>query len=426
MYQELCGAKVNAITICDQRSKTETVIELSLSKLKAILGYTIPLDRCEQILISLGMTVKLTPESITAIVPSYRQVDIKDDVDLIEEIIRIEGYDKLPETLPVVNFTPKHTFREQFIGHIREQLLSYGLHELMTESLVPSKQPAEFMNSETRVTVANSHSEAHTDLRQSLIPNLLNVAEYNTSLSNPYCWGFELGRCYNIDKSKPTDPKTTQVNEALHLGICLTGVAESGVIGKPVIPDFYCLKGVIEAVMDAIGMKQTLKMEASKTHSYFHPGRCAVLKLGKQIIGILGQCHPAITEKGKLKHPLFLAELNLEILIPIAESKNRYDTFKPKALSVFPFVERDMAFVAPLEIHHYAIENTIQKLKHPLIQNIEVFDVYQGEQIETGHRSLAYRLTIGSLEKTLTDNEIESTVTDVKKQLEKELTVQFR
>lgn len=426
LYKELCDAEVSSITICDKRPKTQTQIELPLSKLNTILGYTIPLERCEQILTSLGIIIKKDADKITATIPSYRQIDMKDDVDLIEEIIRIEGYDKLPSTLPVVDVTPKRTFREQFVAHLREQCLAYGLDELMTESLVSPNQHNSFVKPETRVTVANSHSENHTDMRQSILPNLFDAVAYNNAQGNLSFAGFELGRCYFKNDKKKSDAKNTGVDEVLHLGLCLTGSIETGKLGKPVLFDFYSLKGIIEALLSSIGMKSTLKVEACNTHPYFHPGQCAELKLGKQVVGTLGQCHPSFADDAKIKHPMFFAEINLELLIPIAEGKNRYDTFKPQALSVYPSVDRDMAFVAPTTITHSAIENCIQKLKQPLIQSIQVFDVYQGEQIEAGHRSLAYRLTLGSPEKTLTDQEIETTIKDVKTQLEKELAVQFR
>lgn len=428
--QELCGATVTHFTVKDYRQLEANQITFELSRFESVLGYAIPQQDIELILNRLGFNVTIQNAQLQATVPSFRANDVKLDVDVIEEVARIYGYDHAPYTLPQVAQVPERSFRGRSLALVRQTLLGLGLSEVTTLSLVSENQvkPANALPPHQQpVKVVNSNSQEHTVLRQSLVPGLLDVIGHYAAQSLPYCWVFELGRHYYFNSKQPLTDKNTAVNEPLFLGVSITG---SPVVGEKNAksafkPDYYTLKGVLDELLEKLGLTSLVQVQPYSEDERFHPGQCGQIVLDKKVIGVIGQIHPVTVQQNKWRNSVFLLEVNLEPLLKKAQQQDLFKTTLAP-ISAFPFVERDIAFVAPLSVSHQAIVDCLNSGKDPLLKNITLFDEYKGQGIEDGHRSLAYRLTLGSLEKTLTEQEIEASTQRLKETLSNQLGVQYR
>jgi phenylalanyl-tRNA synthetase beta chain len=417
-------------------------VPLRLNRLEALIGKPYDTEKVQQALQGLGFTVLSASEGVLSVaVPSFRQRDVLKEIDLIEEIVRIEGYQAVPETLPVTNKPVVRSNRQRLLGQFRSVLCGLGLNEVMTTSLVGEALLAEtacLPDEPSLVKLSNSHSSDHMLLRQSVIPTLLDVAKTNLAYGEEALWLYELGRSYF--KRGKAGHKQTGVQEKLNLAILIVGQPQA--IGwqakQAPITDFYTLKGLLEGFLERFGFSvnaHSLQFEAFVGEAgVFHPGRSAtcILSEKKKPLAVLGQVHPTVQKQLKSKQPLFVLELDADLLLKTIEQQIATQaTAEPSviALSPYPAMLRDMAFSAPVSLSHQAVLSFLENQQQQgftALKSVNLFDEYQGMGLQAGHRSLAYRFTWQTNDRTLTDAEVDGWMTQLRQQFEAQLGVVLR
>ena len=412
----------------DGENKLEPLeITLRYPQIKRILGCEIASDRCDNILENLGFK-KLGGNAAAAkfLVPSFRAYDVTREIDLIEEIARINGYDKISPTLPAKAQTPTITLEEKVIKRIHELLLSAGLNEIQTSSLIGKPMLDKFKigyDDENAVKVLNAASEDCSMLRQTLSASVLNCMKYNFDNGQKNFWAYEIGKTYI--KTSPADEKNTGVKETRVLEGVLTGEVQNSKWQIKTSTDFYAVKGIMENLFNDLEVSRRIKLapleetELAKDNNILHPYRTAVVMLlGKkpQPIGYFGQVHPTLIDKLKLNQDAFLFNLNLtELISAVKETVPRF-----KHLPQFPEVRRDIAFIINDDVTFEDIQKVIKSsVKQNIFKGSEIFDVYQGEHVEDGFKSVAFRIKMQDENATLTDEIIEQQMTSVREKLQK-------
>ena len=418
---ELAEAKVDGIVETGNNKLPEIDITLRFAQIKRILGTEIPAQKCIEILENLGFEL-LGKNEIAAKfkVPSFRIVDVYREIDLIEEISRIYGYDKIDPTLPKNTQSPEISEESKLLKKINNMFLGAGFCEAVTSSLVGDPIYKEFSvkyDDAKAVKVCNPQSEEHTMLRQSMIPSVLNVVKTNISNGQKNLRLYEIGRTYFIEK--PADEKNTGVVEKRIIAGAMTGdVSNEKWIKKPET-DFYTVKGIIENLLTLLGLENRVQFRECKDKDFLHPGKCAKLvMLGKQPleVGFFGEVHPILKDKEKFQQNVYLFEIDLEELLKAVH----ISTVKYKKLPQFPEVQRDLAFIVPENVSSEEISKIIKKsVKNNLFNGEELFDVYQGEHIEDGYKSMAFRIKLQDKEATLTDETVEEQMNSIRNNLKK-------
>ena len=423
---ELADAQVVGV-VEDGKNKLEPIeITLRYNQVAKLLGCEIAPERCDSILEKLGFE-KLGGNVAAAkfLVPSFRAYDVTREVDLIEEIARINGYDKISPTLPQKLMTPNISLEERVLKKIHELMQSAGLNEIITSSLIGKPMLDKYMMSyddEKAVKVLNPVSEECTMLRQNLAVSVLNCMKYNYDNGQKNFWAYEIGKTYVVET--PADLKNTGVKETQVLAGVITGEIENSKWQVKTQPDFFTVKGVVENLFDEFGIGKRIKIvpleESSlKDFDILHPYRsAAICMLGKQLstIGYVGQIHPILKDKLKLNQEAFIFSVDVDTLIStVKENVPRF-----KHLPQFPEVRRDLAFVINDKVSYEDIQRVIKSgVQQNIFQGCEVFDVYQGENIEKGYKSLAFRIKMLDENTTLTDDVIERNMQSVREKLQK-------
>lgn len=421
LLTEHAEAKVIGVVEDGNNELEKTQITLRFAQIKRILGLEISGEKCISTLEKLGFTLLGKNESAAKFeVPSFRANDVSREIDLIEEIARINGYDKIAPVLPSKNQTPIISLEEQALKQINSSLLSCGLNEIITSSLIGEPLLKQFSISydETKaVKVENAQSEEYTMLRQTLAANVLNCLKYNHDNGQKTFWAYEIGKVYF--KNATADEKNSGVDEIKMLSGCLSGDIENSKWQKGSQVDFFTLKGVFEKLFAQLNLSSRIQFKPCENIDILHPYRSAKLvMLGKNLIelGYLGQLHPILQDKLKLNQEAFLFEINLdEIIKAINPSTVRY-----KKLPQFPEVQRDFAFVVPEDVSYDEIFKIVKKaVDTNLFKGCEAFDLYKGENIEKGFKSIAFRVKLQDENSTLTDEIVDAQMKTIKTGLEK-------
>jgi len=473
------GVAARGVADCYPSPRTRQPVRFFLSEIPRLLGVTYPFDQVTGILTALGCTV--TPVDQPAdqpaaldVLPPFQRTDLTLPADLTEEVARLIGYDQIPETLirgePPVGETRSplrlwsQRVREILIGVGYEEVLTYALtsHHALARLLPattgssvskpPEPAPATATAAATHqaleavnqrllaitappLRVANPLSAEMDVLRTSAIPSLLETLSYNLRHLDRDVRIFEIGKVYlPVNDSPDGLPDERQV---LTLA---TGQWQTGrTWGQREEIDFYTLKGVIELLSDRLGITSCHFEPAS--HPTFHPGRTAILiadpvvgktKEGKEIqgvsdrnqpviLGILGEVHPSVRDNFDIKERAYVAALDFEKLVALANPIRRYT-----AVPRFPPVVQDIAVVVDQEIPAGRVETLIRQTGGKLLTNLTFFDLYQGDQIGPGKKSLAYSLTFQAPDRTLTDDEVANARARIERRLANELKATLR
>ena len=424
---DLADAQVDGIVETGNNKLPEIDITLRFAQIKRILGTEIPVEKCVEILENLGFEL-LGKNEIAAKfkVPSFRMVDVYREIDLIEEISRIYGYDKIAPTLPKNTQSPEIREEDSLLKKIHNLFLGAGFLETVTSSLVGEPIHKEYSvayDDSKAVKVCNPQSEEHTMLRQSMIPSVLNVVKTNLSNGQKNLWIYELGRTYFIDH-ETTETDTGVVENRMIAGAMTGNVDNDKWTQKSKVSelDFYGVKGVIQNLLELMGLQNRVQLRACSVEDkkdFLHPGKSAKLVLlGKQPleVGFFGELHPILKDKEKFQQNVYVFEINLEELLKAVH----ISTVRYKKLAQFPEVQRDLAFVVPEAVSCDEISKIIKKsVKSNLFNGEELFDVYQGEHIQDGFKSMAFRIKFQDAQATLTDEVVEEQMNSVRNNLKK-------
>ena len=424
---ELAGAKVDGIVETGENKLPEIDITLRFAQIKRMLGSEIPAEKCVEIAQNLGFELIGKNEIAAKFkVPSFRRNDVYREIDLIEEISRIYGYDKIAPTLPKNTQSPEITQEAKIIKKIHNMFLGKGFMEIVTSSLVGKPLYKEFnvkYDDSKAVKVCNPQSDEHTMLRQSMIPGILNVVKLNIANGQKDFSIYDTGRTYFIEN--PADEKNTGVAEYRMIAGAMTGHIENDKwtdASKANELDFFKVKGVIQNLLEILGLENRVQFRPFSTEDskdFLHPGKSAKLvMLGKQPleVGFFGELHPILKDKEKFQQNVYLFEINLEELLKALH----ITTVRYKKLSQFPEVQRDLAFIVPENVSHEEISKIIKKsVKSNLFNGEELFDIYQGEHIQEGFKSMAFRIKMQDKDSTLTDEIVEEQMNSIRNNLKK-------
>lgn len=394
-----------------------TAFDVSLKSINKLLGTDFEVNEVEQVLNALHLQPQVNGDCIHVTIPSYRQ-DLSIEADIAEEIIRILGYDRLPSTLPHMPATlGTLNERQKLRRKVREILTNLGYNEAVTYSLVSDKHinDAVFACGDDVIRLASPMSEDRAYVRNSLLASVLDCVAYNQARNQKDVALFEISNTYSKDDVKE------------HLAIVVSGATMKNRWQKfELKQDFYSMKGLIYALLEAFGFNEsrlTIKENTMDT-THFHPYRSAQLYLGKELVAIFGQIHPNMAKAYDVEES-YGCELNLEVLLNAKASKVKYTE-----VSKYPAMSRDLAFVVKEDIQVASIIKSIKKNskigKENVIQNVEVFDVYTGEHVEAGSKSIALSIVFQSFERTLKDVEVNELFNKIIETLEKDVDAQLR
>ncbi len=395
---------------------TPISLSVSLQRINHLLGTQFTLESVVDVLNRLHLQPKVGNDEILVTIPSYR-MDLKIEADIAEEIIRILGFDSLPATLPFMPTTLGSLDKRQRLRRkYRSLLTGLGYYEAITYSLVSKeKLDAASMPLEEYVELASPMSEDRRYVRMGIMPSLLDSLAYNQARSIKDVALFELSNVYGKGK----------VEE--HLCVVASGSLQKGRWQKfSLDADFYVMKGLVESLLEAVGFdgQRVFFKENQLDTQNFHPYRSAQIYLGKQLLGIIGEIHPAVCKKLNIQ-PTVAMELNLEIILSNKTSKVKFTE-----ISKYPSVNRDLAFVVKEDVSAASIVAAIKKNgklgKENVIRNVEVFDVYTGKHVEQGCKSIALSVTFQSDDRTLKDEEINTIFTKIIDTLQTELQATLR
>lgn len=429
LLTEYADATVAGVVETGENKLDPIEITLRFAQVKRILGCTIDSEKCITILENLGFKKLGGNESAAKfLVPSFRAYDVTREIDLIEEIARINGYDKIAPTLPSKNEMPEISLEERVVAKVNKLMQSSGLNEIITSSLIGKSLLDKYMipfNPEKAAYVENAASEEYSMLRQTLAASVLNVMKTNFDNGQKTFWGYEIGKIYELEGTP--DEKYSGVKESKILAGVLTGEIENSKWQKTATLDFYTVKGLFEQLFEDLGVARRIKITSCDEKDYMHPYRTAqVLLLGKkpEPIGYFGQLHPLLKDKLKLNQEAFMFELNLDkVIAAVKETVPRF-----KKLPQFPEVRRDLAFVIDEKVTFEEIQKVIKgAVQQNIFKGSEVFDVYQGDNIDKGYKSLAFRIKMQDENATLTDEIIDKQMQSVREKLQKTYTdISFR
>jgi phenylalanyl-tRNA synthetase beta chain len=374
-------------------------IRLREARITSVLGAEIPRARCEEILAALQFSTQPAQDGLDVTVPPFRRDDVTREADLIEEVARIDGLDKLPATLPSRHGAyGRLTARQRQRRTAADALTSQGLHEIVGWSFAHPdladrlRLPLDHPLRKT-IRLANPLSTETSNLRTTLLGSLLDVTRHNRAHGATTIRLFEAGAVYLPagDGELPREP--------YHAGAVLTGSArpESWRESQSRPVDFFAVKGVLAALMDALRTEWSL---APAHQPFLHPGRCAGILVGGAPVGWIGELHPLVAERWDLRDIVAGFELDLDA-VPEPQTAIYHE------LSEFPDVREDLAVVVSEDVTAAQLLQTIRRAAGPLLTAAEVFDVYRDpEKLGPGNVSLAVRLTYRAPDRTLTDEEV--------------------
>lgn len=388
LLEKYADAEVLSDTIThDIIDKTPKVAKVSLEKINTLLGLELTLEDAKRSLENLQFPYELKESEFIVTIPN-RRGDVSMREDLVEEIGRLYGYDKIVGKLPKLDVR-----RGVYVGNvglrksISKRLRSLGLNETRTYTLISPNMDSLFQyNRCNSITLLKPMSVDKSIVRQTLLPSLLNVYDYNISHGIKNISIYEIANTYSdVDVE---DEK---------LAILMSGEYISNMWqGIKVKADFYLLKGIIENVLEYLGYKGRISFAEKSDIPNMHPGATAVINIDNREVGFIGRIHPLVC-----KQEVYCLEISLKKL---AEKKTR--SFKFKEMNRFPRIVKDVAFVMPDDMTSSTVEKEIKRSGGKLLLDIQVFDLYKGENIDKGEKSIAYSLTFESEERTLTSDEV--------------------
>lgn len=371
------------------------VISISLEKINRIIGTNISMAEVEDIFRRLRFETVTDNDVITVTVPT-RRGDITIEEDLIEEVARLYGYDRVPTTLPVSSSTPGYlTDYQRKRRAVRRFLQGAGLFQAITYSLTsPAKAGKLALETREPVKLAMPMSEDRSTLRMSLLPQLLEVVKYNLARQNDSVALYEAGTVF-LSKGANVQPE-----EREHLAGAITGVVQENLWqGEKKTADFFVLKGILQGMFALLGLEDRVEYRQAVIEG-MHPGRTAEIYLSGERIGFIGQVHPAVQKEYDIKET-YVFELLLEAVLRADTTPLQYT-----AIPRYPSITRDIALVVDKEIVAGELEKIITEAGGSLLKEVRIFDLYEGEKLENGKKSIAFSLKYYDPERTLTDEEV--------------------
>ena len=391
----------------NKEDMSDKKIEITYQKVNDVLGTTIAPKDVLDVFRRLGFTYTEDGKTVKVSVPR-RRLDISIKEDLVEEVGRIYGVDNIESKVPV---TPiRMGSYDKRAREIRNKMVDLGLNETLSYVLVNEKDAKNYTNDDSieAIKILTPLTEERTTLRCSIITSLYKIYEYNVAHYNKDVSIFEIGKSFY--------KKGDTYNEENKIACLMTGEYYYGINNSKKV-DFYIIKGIAEELLDFLGYGGRYSFVVKDNMpEQLHPGQSAMISVNNDIVGLIGKVHPEIT-----KEDVFVMEINLDKLLAKKTGKMKY-----KEISKYPTVKKDISILVDKSVTSNDIAVAIKKSAGSLLLNTEVFDVYTGKGIEEGKKSLAYSLTFGTNDRTLTDEEINKVLEKIIERLSKIGTVRDR
>ena len=399
-----CKVSVGVIDVYPEPVEQRTVT-FTAEQINDYLGTSIEKDRMIDILMKLEFGITESGDTIEALVPTWRD-DVTVMPDIAEEVARIVSYDNIEPTIPVAvlssgGMTPKKALTKE----VTHYLAHAGLSQIITFSFMHKDGLTNMMLPEgdsryTAIPILNPISEEFPYMRTTLVPAVIEAAKRNIAQQNKDLWLFETANVY--------EPKALPLTEVPHerpmaCGIMMGKVTEAAWNQAQRDTDFYDVKGVVDGLLAKLGLTQFDIQPSSE--SYYHPGVSAHYTVNGVTIANYGELHPQVVKSFDLSGKVYMFEIDLEAVLSITVPPFRYQSF-----SKFPGTSRDLAIVAPVSVTSGEIVALIKEHGGEYLESVSIFDVYEGEHIEAGYRSLAYNLQFRSMEGTLNDEDIDGAI----------------
>ena len=420
---ELCGARMVPGTVdVYPRPAEPRVIELRPARMERLLGEQIDAETATGILERLGFSAPTTqgvrPLESGALrsgddaqrwrVPPWRDSDVQREADLIEEVARIHGLDKLPTTLPARrSAVGRLTWSQRVRRRVEDLLRDRGLHECISYSFTsPAAIERLRLGGVPLLRLDNPLSEEHSVMRPLLLPGLLDAARHNAAHGRPGVRLFESAHVYRpsepLDAAPAEEPRgRLPALERHHLAVLMTEAQPGGWRGEGRPADFFAARALLEAVLGAAGLDWVAE-EGGRP--FLHPGRAAsiVARESERKLGWLGELHPLVAREWDVPGPVAGFELDVEAVVEL--TAGREDVYGD--VTSFPAVLQDIAVVVPEDVAAAEVEGAVRAGGGELLVDVRVFDLYRGEQAGEGNKSLALRLEFRAPDRTLTDEEV--------------------
>lgn len=372
-------------------------IFLRINKVNKLLGIQLKPSQIETFLLRLKFNVKSDKDGFWVEVPPFRH-DIKLEIDLVEEIARILGYNKIPNKLPEISSKPVLPTNLQKIREIvKQNLIDYGFNEIITYSFIPANIPEAFKETKS-IKIVNPLSEEHSELRTTLLWNVYSTLVKNIFLDEEDLKFFEIGKVFQTNSYG-----YTQEFERLCIGCCGVANVNDWKHSRERF-DIYLVRGILDRIAKLVNIEFIYK---PGLHKAFHPKKQLDIYVyqenaGLSKVGIVGQLHPCFREHKKIPEEIYLAEIDLTILSQLKPKIKHYN-----AITEFPPIKRDLALLIPKSIHYSEVEKIISQVAGNLLERAQLFDVYEGKNIPFNMRSVAVSLTFRAKDRTLKSEEID-------------------
>jgi phenylalanyl-tRNA synthetase beta chain len=402
---ECCGAQPAPGTIdVAWQPAAPQVLRLRESRVRAILGVAVAVPRQVEILNALDFASERAPDGLEVTVPALRRDDVTREVDLIEEVARIDGVDRLPATLPARRGAAGMLTHAQRVRRAAEDaMVGRGLHEivgwsfaepsLLDRLLLPADHAMRAV-----VSLENPLSDAQSIMRPTLLGSLLDAARHNVARNGPDVAIFESGTVYRAAATAATADERA-ADEHHGLGVLLTGaLAPRSWRGAPAQADFFAAKALLEALLAELHVEWSVQ---PRTWPFLHPGRsAAVLAAGERMLGFVGELHPLVAGAWDLQRSAVFA-IDLGKVAAAAPQAIGFQAF-----AAVPPLRQDLAVVLPDDVSAAQALSSARDAAGEMLDDVSVFDVYAGEQVGEGRRSLALALSFRALDRTLTDEDV--------------------
>ena len=415
LIQEVAGGTIaqGIYDIYPDADKPKPKAPLTLRRLKQILGMDVSLEQVEEVFQALEFETERSGEASLEVAAPYWRSDINIEEDLIEEVVRIIGYDNVPTTMlsapiPYRQPAPMTELR----GRVKEALAAVGLQETISYPLVSLEDLARVNCDVAAVAplrVANPMSAGSEHLRPTLLASLLGTLSYNEGHNEGPFRFFEQGRVFLPRPNQLPDEREVAAGVVSGLRSEPSWLVDNGPL------DFFDVKGMLTSALAFLGLTPAWEPAAAEEAPALHPGRCARIMCGGSQVGVLGELHPTVVERFDLAHrPVTVFELYLDDLLALPARSGR----NFRSLTRYPSANRDVALVVDAEAPAGQVQRILER--HRLVERVELFDVYTGENLEPGRKSLAFHVYFRSPERTLTAEEVNRTLDGLLRTLQRD------
>lgn len=397
---EICGGQAGPITVARAKLPARLPVKVRAARVQRVLGIALTAAEMESVFSRLHLPFVKEGDAYVVTPPTHR-FDIAIEEDLIEEIGRIHGYDRIPALLPacepIVDGTSESSATD---GDLRRRMVARGYQEVISFSFVPRAWESDFAGEQSPIELANPIASHLEVMRSQMFGSLVECLRQNLNRKRERVRIFELGRCYARADQEFRQPMRLA-------GLAFGNVAPDqwGIATRAA--DFFDMKGDLAVLLDGLSVDY-----ARASHAAFHPGKCAALSQNGVTIGLLGELHPQWVQKYELPAAPVLFQLDLEALRKRAVPRFR-------AYSRFPLVLRDLAVLVPDHVEAGAVLKHLKRQAPAVVSDVLLFDLYRGKGVEAGEKSLAFRVLLQDTEKTLTDADVDAVVRELLEQVRK-------